>query len=94
MLDGSEIDLTSTNRGTTYFMAPNPPWGVIIDYRVAPEAIVDVLLDYEQFGRISSVYKDYGYLEPLADGTGGGQKLVGAEVQCGGHAGHLIPSGW
>lgn len=34
-----------------------------------PEAIVGVLLDYERFGRISSVYKDYGYLEPLADGT-------------------------
>lgn len=35
----------------------------------SPEAIVDVLLDYERFGRISSVYKDYGYLEPLPDGT-------------------------
>jgi len=34
-----------------------------------PEAIFDVLLDYERFGRISSVYKEYGYLEPLADGT-------------------------
>lgn len=35
----------------------------------SPEAIVDVLLDYERFGRISSVYKDYGYLDPLPDGT-------------------------
>jgi hypothetical protein len=34
-----------------------------------PEAISAVLLDYERFGRISSVYKEYGYLEPMADGT-------------------------
>jgi len=35
----------------------------------SPEAIADVLLDYEQFGRISSVYKEYGYLDPAPDGT-------------------------
>jgi hypothetical protein len=35
----------------------------------SPQAIASVLLDYERFGRISSVYKDYGYLEPLPDGT-------------------------
>ena len=35
----------------------------------SPEAIFDVLLDYERFGRISSVYKDFGYLDPLSDGT-------------------------
>ncbi|MGD8341121.1 MAG: SRPBCC family protein [Gammaproteobacteria bacterium] len=35
----------------------------------SPEAIFDVLLDYERFGRISSVYKEYGYLDPLPDGT-------------------------
>lgn len=35
----------------------------------SPEAIANVLLDYEQFGRISSVYKEYGYLEPAPDGT-------------------------
>ena len=34
-----------------------------------PQAIASVLLDYERFGRISSVYKDYGYLDPLPDGT-------------------------
>jgi Polyketide cyclase / dehydrase and lipid transport len=34
-----------------------------------PESIVNVLLDYERFGRISSVYKEYGYLDPLPDGT-------------------------
>lgn len=34
-----------------------------------PEAISEVLLDYERFGRISSVYKEYGYLDPLPDGT-------------------------
>ncbi|MDX1561321.1 MAG: SRPBCC family protein [Gammaproteobacteria bacterium] len=34
-----------------------------------PEAILEVLVDYERFGRISSVYKDYGYLEPAPDGT-------------------------
>ena len=35
----------------------------------SPEAIAAVLLDYERFGRISSVYKEYGYLEPASDGT-------------------------
>lgn len=35
----------------------------------APDDIFAVLLDYENFNRISSVYKEYGYLEPLADGT-------------------------
>jgi hypothetical protein len=35
----------------------------------SPEAITAVLLDYERFGRISSVYKEYGYLDPLPDGT-------------------------
>lgn len=35
----------------------------------SPEAIVQVLLDYERFGRISSVYKDFGYLDPMPDGT-------------------------
>jgi hypothetical protein len=34
-----------------------------------PEAISRVLLDYERFGRISNVYKEYGYLDPLPDGT-------------------------
>jgi hypothetical protein len=34
-----------------------------------PEAITSVLLDFERFGRISGVYKEYGYLEPQADGT-------------------------
>lgn len=34
-----------------------------------PESIAAVLLDYERFGRISSVYKEYGYLEPASDGT-------------------------
>jgi len=34
-----------------------------------PEAIFDVLTDYERFGRISGVYKEYGYLDPLPDGT-------------------------
>jgi len=33
------------------------------------EAIRAVLTDYERFGRISSVYKEYGYLEPAPDGT-------------------------
>ena len=34
-----------------------------------PEEIFDVLLDYERFSRISSVYKEHGYLEPAPDGT-------------------------
>ena len=33
------------------------------------EAIFEVLTDYERFGRISSAYKDYGFLEPAADGV-------------------------
>jgi hypothetical protein len=35
----------------------------------SPEAIQAVLTDYERFGRISSVYTEYGYLDPQADGT-------------------------
>jgi hypothetical protein len=35
----------------------------------SPEAIRAVLTDYENFDRISSVYKEFGYLEPDADGT-------------------------
>jgi hypothetical protein len=35
----------------------------------SPEAIREVLTDYDRFGRISSVYKDYGYLDPAPDGT-------------------------
>jgi hypothetical protein len=35
----------------------------------SPEAIQAVLTDYDRFGRISSVYKEYGYLEPQPDGT-------------------------
>lgn len=35
----------------------------------SPEAIRAVLTNYEQFGRISSVYKEYGYLDPAPDGT-------------------------
>ena len=39
-------------------------------YLEAPrEAIFEVLTDYERFGRISSTYKDYGFMEPAADGT-------------------------
>jgi hypothetical protein len=33
------------------------------------EAIFAILIDYDRFGRISSVYKEYGFLEPSADGT-------------------------
>ena len=33
------------------------------------EAIFEVLTDYEQFGRISSSYTDYGFMEPAADGV-------------------------
>ena len=32
------------------------------------EAIFEVLTDYERFGRISSTYKEYGFLEPDEDG--------------------------
>jgi hypothetical protein len=35
----------------------------------SPEAISGVILDFDRFGRISSVYKEYGYLEPQPDGT-------------------------
>jgi len=37
----------------------------------SPESIYAVLTDYDdnRFGRISSVYKESGYLEPAADGT-------------------------
>jgi hypothetical protein len=35
----------------------------------SPASIQAVLTDYERFGRISSVYKEYGYLEPQPDGT-------------------------
>ena len=39
-------------------------------YIEAPrEAIFEVLTDYDHFGRISSTYTDYGFLEPAADGT-------------------------
>jgi hypothetical protein len=33
------------------------------------DAIFAVLIDYDHFNRISSVYKEYGYLEPAPDGT-------------------------
>jgi hypothetical protein len=33
------------------------------------DAIYAVLIDYENMNRISSVYKEYGYLEPDVDGT-------------------------
>lgn len=35
----------------------------------SPEAISRVILDFDRFGRISSVYKEYGYLDPQPDGT-------------------------
>ena len=39
-------------------------------YLAAPrEEIYEVLTDYDRFGRISSTYTDYGFLEPAADGT-------------------------
>jgi hypothetical protein len=39
-------------------------------FMAAPaHAIYAVLIDYENMNRISSVYKEYGYLEPAADGT-------------------------
>ena len=34
-----------------------------------PDDIFTVLLDYENFSRISRVYKEHGFLEPDADGT-------------------------
>ncbi len=33
------------------------------------EAIFEVLTDYDRFGRISSTYKEYGFLEPDDDGV-------------------------
>lgn len=35
----------------------------------SPDAIREVLLDYDRFSRISSIYKEHGYLEPAPDGT-------------------------
>jgi hypothetical protein len=35
----------------------------------SPADIFEVLLDYDRFNRISSVYKEHGYLEPAEDGT-------------------------
>jgi hypothetical protein len=35
----------------------------------SPDAIRAVLLDYDRFSRISSVYKEHGYLDPAPDGT-------------------------
>lgn len=34
-----------------------------------PSEIFEVLMDYDRFDRISSVYKEHGYLEPDDDGT-------------------------
>ena len=33
------------------------------------EAIFAVLTDYDRFGRISSAYKEYGFMDPAPDGT-------------------------
>ena len=33
------------------------------------ESIFAVLVDYERIGRLSSAYKEYGFMEPAADGT-------------------------
>jgi hypothetical protein len=33
-----------------------------------PDDIFEVLLDYDRFSRLSSVYKEHGYLEPAEDG--------------------------
>jgi len=39
-------------------------------YMAAPrEAIFMVLTDYDRFGRISSAYKEYRFLDPAPDGT-------------------------
>ena len=39
-------------------------------YMAAPrESIFVVLTDYDRFGRISSAYKEYGFMDPAADGT-------------------------
>ena len=33
------------------------------------ESIFAVLVDYERIGRLSSAYKEYGFMDPAADGT-------------------------
>ena len=33
------------------------------------ESIFSVLMDYDRIGRLSSAYKEYGYLDPASDGT-------------------------
>lgn len=39
-------------------------------YMDAPrESILAVLIDYDHFDRISSAYKEYGYMDPAPDGT-------------------------
>ena len=39
-------------------------------FMAAPrEAIFVILTDYDRFGRISSAYKEYGFLDPAKDGT-------------------------
>ena len=39
-------------------------------YMEAPrESIFLILTDYDRFGRISSAYKEYGFLDPTLDGT-------------------------
>lgn len=39
-------------------------------YFAAPaEEIFEVLMDYDRMNRISSVYKEYGFLDPAPDGT-------------------------
>jgi len=35
----------------------------------SPQAVYDVLVDYDHFSRISRVYKEHGYLDPAPDGT-------------------------
>jgi hypothetical protein len=39
-------------------------------FMAAPrEAIFVILTDYDRFGRISTAYKEYGFLDPATDGT-------------------------
>ena len=38
-------------------------------YEASPQALFAVLLDYENFDRVSSVFKDSRYVEPADDGT-------------------------
>jgi hypothetical protein len=39
-------------------------------FMAAPrEAVFVILTDYDRFGRISSVYKEYGFLDPTPEGT-------------------------